>query len=393
MNHKLIITHYQGKVATILYGENKAIELSLEEPQQSSLVGNIYIGKVKDVVKNIQAAFIEIENGTPCYYREEGNIHPFYTKKGNSSRMCQGDELLVQVSRDAVKSKAPSVTAQISLSGQLLVLTAQKTRISLSNKIEGDQRSRLTTLLHPFQNQEYGWIIRTNAAVAADEEILSEAQKLSEQYRQLLEIAAHRTAKSCLYRNPAAWLLQLKNTYCSEYDEILTDDPALYEQISVYLKELGRLDDKVTLYEDRLLPLSKLYHVEKAFEDALKERVWLTSGAYLVIQPTEALVAIDVNTGKCDRGKNASKTFAKINREAATEIARQIRLRNLSGMILIDFINMDSEKDRKALMNHLAGCLKSDPIKTVVVDMTALGLVEVTRKRIRKPLAEGTEPL
>lgn len=388
MNRKLIITYYQGKIATLLFHDNKAVELFLEEPLQKSLVGNIYIGKVKNVVKNIQTAFIEIEGGVPCYYREEEHIRPYYTKKGNSPRMCQGDELLVQVTKDAVKSKAPSVTSQISLSGQLLVLTAQKTMISLSNKIEGNRRDYLTSLLRPFKNQEYGWIIRTNAADAPDEEILSEAKKLSEEYQKLLEIAAHRTARSCLYRNPAAWLLHLKNTYRSEYEEIITDDPALYEEISAYIKELGRLDDKVTLYEDRLLPLSKLYGVEKSFGDALKERVWLSSGAYLVIQPTEALVAIDVNTGKCDRGKNAARTFARINREAAAEIARQIRLRNLSGMILIDFINMDSKEDRDALMDYLAECMKSDHIKTAVVDMTALGLVEVTRKRIHKPIYE-----
>ena len=142
------------------------------------------------------------------------------------------------------------------------------------------------------------------------------------------------------------------------------------------------------MYKDKLLPLSKLYCFEKAFKDALNEHVWLKYGAYLVIQPTEALTVIDVNTGKYESKKKKQDTFLRINLEAAQEIARQLRLRNLSGIIIVDFINMDAAEDKETLMQTLKEFLHHDPVKTVLVDMTALNLVEITRKKVRKSLAE-----
>lgn len=388
MNRKLIITNYKNGILTLLCHDGKAVELFYDEEKNTSLVGNIYIGKVAKVVKNIQAAFIEIEGGIPCYYGMGGMHFPIYTKKGNSSKLVAGDELLVQISRDAVKTKAPSVTTEISLSGKFLVLTAGKTQISLSTKISGQRRNQLKELMKPYHNKTYGWIIRTNADYADDKEILKEVQKLLKEFEHMAEIAQHRPARTCLRRNPSLWLSHLKDVYQSDYDEILTDNVRLYEEIDHYLEQEEYRKDNLRLYEDRLLPLAKLYNLEGAVEEALRERIWLKSGAYLVIQQTEALVAIDVNTGKCDQGKDMQKTFSKINLEAAKEIARQLRLRNLSGMILIDFINMEDSKMKQNLMDSLTEFLRHDPVKCCVVDMTALGLVEVTRKRIHKSVEE-----
>ena len=172
-------------------------------------------------------------------------------------------------------------------------------------------------------------------------------------------------------------------------DEILTDDRELFEQMTEYFQENQPEDTaKLRFYEDRLLPMEKLYSLDCHLKEALGERVWLKSGGYLVIQPTEALTVIDVNTGKFDGNKNQQDTFLKINLEAAREIAREIRLRNLSGIIVVDFINMDAAENRKLLMEEFASWLKRDPIKTTLVDMTALELVEVTRKKLRKPLLD-----
>ncbi len=165
--------------------------------------------------------------------------------------------------------------------------------------------------------------------------------------------------------------------------------PVFTRKSTTYLEHYQREDlDKLRFYEDPLLPLIKLHSLETALENALKEKVWMKSGAYLVIQPTEALTVIDVNTGKFDGNKNQQDTFLKINLEAAREIAREIRLRNLSGIIVVDFINMDAAENRKLLMEEFASWLKLDPIKTTLVDMTALELVEVTRKKLRKPLLD-----
>lgn len=389
MKGKVIITDYKEGIATALYQDGNPVELSYDAREQKIAVGNIYVGKVTNIVKNIQAAFVEVEDRISCYYPIEKNENPIFTSKGNSKNLAAGDELLVQVSREAVKTKAPSVTPAISFSGKYLVLTYGKTDIGFSAKLAAADRERLRLVTEEFSNPEYGWIIRTNAANASDEEIRMEAKRLSLKYKTLTDEAKYRTCRTCLYRTPPEYLAQIKNYYSKDYEEIVTDSAELFHEIREYLKEYQPGDlEKLRLYEDRLLPLAKLYSLETAFENALRERVWLKSGAYLIIQPTEALTVIDVNTGKYDGRKELQDTFLKINLEAAKETARQLRLRNLSGIIIVDFINMASEENRKLVMKTLAEELKKDPKKAVVVDMTPLGLVEITRKRENKTLME-----
>ena len=173
----------------------------------------------------------------------------------------------------------------------------------------------------------------------------------------------------------------------------MTDNKSLYEAVSSYAKTAFPENTQIRLYEDKLLPLYKLYSLESALEHGLHEKVWLKSGGFLVIQQTEAFVCIDVNTGKFTANKEMEETFRKINLEAAAEIALQLRLRNLSGIILIDFINMKSPKHKKELMENLQAYLNRDPVKGTVVDMTSLNIVEVTRKKVRKSLTEEMKEL
>lgn len=389
MKNKLIITRLWDGIATALYLDGRAAELSFDRETETPLPGNIYIGKVKNVVKNIQAAFVEIEDGISCYLPLSEKAEPYFTNKTNSPRLVAGDELLVQIAREGVKTKAPTVTANISFPGKYLVLTSGKTQTGISAKLAKAERERLQQIAGRLPEGNFGWILRTNAAEAEEEEILREAETLAKRFEDICRTARYRTCKSCLYRSPAAWLAHLKDIRQTECEEILTDDQGLYDRLQAYLAENLPADaEKLSFYEDRLLPLYKLYSLEGAFEEALRERVWLKSGAYLVIQPTEALTAIDVNTGKCERGKKASETFRKINLEAARQAARQIRLRNLSGIILIDFINMDSKEEEQRLLAALDAELQKDPVKAYAVDITPLGLAEVTRKRVQKPLAE-----
>lgn len=389
MEHKLIITRQNDRIFTVLFEDNRAVEIFADDVREKNILGNIYVGKAANVAKNIQAAFVEIEDGIPCYFSMADNPSPVFTKKTASSRIVAGDEFLVQVSREGIKTKPPSVTSEISLSGKYLVLVTGDTKIHTSSKLPPSEAEQLLSVMEPFQNSGYGWILRTNASGVPAKTIRKEAVMLKETYQKILDTASHRTARSCVYRNPPLWLSRLKDIYSSKCSDILTDDRELFERLSEYLETYQPEDTgKLSFYHDRMLPLAKLYPVEAAINEALKERVWLKSGAYLVIQPTEALTAIDVNTGKYERGKKAEETFFKINLEAAAEIARQLRLRNLSGIILIDFINMKSQAQREELMKRLDGFLRSDPVKACVVDMTALGLVEVTRKRRERPLAE-----
>jgi ribonuclease G len=303
--------------------------------------------------------------------------------------MVACDEVLVQVKREALKTKPPALTTNLNFTGKYLVLTTGAKHIGISTKLDQETRERLKSLIRPVCDGRYGFIVRTNAGTASNEEILSEADELIRQCEDLIEKAKYRSCFTRMYQTPPAWLARLRDTHDGGLS-VVTDDRILYEQMRDYLQKAQPEDlHRLQLYEDPLLPLAKLYNLERAFRDALSERVWLRSGAYLVIQPTEALTVIDVNTGKYEnKKKKKDDTFLKINLEAAAEIARQLRLRNISGIIVVDFINMESQEYKDTLMQALSEVLKRDPIKATLVDMTALHLVEITRKKVEKPLAE-----
>lgn len=357
--------------------------------QEPSLLGNIYIGRVKDVVKNIGAAFIEIAKGTTCYYALDAEKSPIYTKKINSPTLVAGDELLVQVAREAVKTKPPTVTSNLSFTGKYVVLTTGKQHIGMSNKLDSGTKEHLRELAEQHCPKEYGFIFRTNAGTAADPEILQELQALTRQVAELTERTKYLSCFSQLNKPAQPWLNILRDTYMDGLNEIITDDPVIHDELSRYIQEVRpEYQTLLRLYDDKLLPLAQLYSIENELQNALRERVWLKSGAYLVIQPTEALTVIDVNTGKYEGKKKRQDTFLKINLEAAGEIARQLRLRNISGIVIVDFINMDTEVNKQYLLEQFGSLLKRDPVKTVLVDMTPLSLVELTRKKVRKSLYE-----
>ncbi|MBR5510264.1 MAG: ribonuclease E/G [Lachnospiraceae bacterium] len=364
-------------------------ELFLMTEEKTSLLGNVYVGKVKNIVKNIQAAFVEIADGLLCYLPLEDVKSPIYTKPKKQERLIEGDELLVQVSREAVKTKAPSVTTNISLNGKYLVLTTGNQKVGYSSKLKTEEKARLKSIVENWELPDAGLIVRTNAAQADQEMLEQEYEKLMQEYRFLTEQAVHRTAFSCVKKSRSAYLTSILGSRSDSLKEIVTDDPSLYEQIREFLEEEMPEDvQKLQLYEDRMLPLKALYRMEKEMADALSERVWLKSGAYLVIEHTEALTVIDVNTGKYTGGKNKQETIWKINQEAAREITRQLRLRNLSGIILVDFVDMEEAERSDKLLNLMREQLKQDPLKAAAVDMTALGLMELTRRKQKKTLKE-----
>lgn len=391
MKRQLVITKTEQNIVTTLIENDIVVEMhcAKEGQEKDAVLGNIYVGKVKNIVANIQAAFVEIAPGLECYYPLNESVVPIFTNKIGKKPLCIGDELVVQISREALKTKNLSVTGKISFTGKYAVLTHGDTRIGVSGKIPKDKKDKLKQLANDYLSDEYGIILRTNAKDADSDEIISEIEHLIGEYQKLVQAAHTRVCYSCLKKAPASYLAELKNIYQEGLEEIVVEDPGLYGEIKDYLTNHQPDDlDKLRHYEDKLLPLHKLYSIEKHLEDALKERVWLKSGAYLVIQPTEALTVIDVNTGKCVSKKKDDEAYFKLNLEAAKESARQIRLRNLSGIILIDFINMNSKEFTEKLLGKLNSYLQSDPVETVLVDMTKLELVEITRKKIRKTLKE-----
>ncbi len=378
---KYLITRKEGRILAASWDGSHVTELLFEEEAPSLRIGDIYLGRVKDVIKNLQAAFVEVKPGILCFLpmnqEELKTIHA-------------GDILPVVVEKEAQKTKDPVVSRRLSLAGRTLVLVSDRKRTALSSRIlHPDRREALKNLLQNVSEREdIGFIVRTNAETAEPEEILAEAEQLSAVYKEILEKVHHRTVFSCLYESLPAWKEVIRDAARDDLEEVVTDQPDLWEDLSgpEGIKKLAP-QTGLRLYRDSY-PLEKLYRLDHFLEKALSRYVWLKSGGSLVIDYTEAMTVIDVNTGKYEGRKQKEGTLLLTNLEAAREIAFQLRLRNLSGMILVDFIDMEQQESKDTLLETFSRELAGDPCHARVVDMTALGIVEVTRKKVRKPLHE-----
>ncbi len=247
-----LIRDQRTYIATALYQERKLLEISLDSQQEESILGNIYVGRVKDIVKNLNAAFIEIAPGVPCYYGLENLKNPLYVKKINSPRMVQGDEVVVQVVREKSKGKPPRVSTNLTFTGKYLVLTSENTTVGFSKKLDFETKNRLKSTLNFEKMREFGVIVRTNAAFASIDEILAEYHVLKQEYLQIKETFLHRTVFSCLRKRMSEYLCSLQNLSQEQLNTIITDDLVIYEQIRDYLQEFQpENSQKLRLYEDK----------------------------------------------------------------------------------------------------------------------------------------------
>lgn len=399
---KLIITEIGIKgrsCAVCAFAEDgKVMELRLEPSGKKTILHNIYVGQVENIAGNIQAAFVRFGDGLTGYFPLSEAEQVIYTngRKGNAP-LRPGDEILVQVSRDAMKGKLPALSSNLNFTGKYLVLTTGNRKFGLSVKLDKEHRSLLSKWMEEEvqkPDKPYGIIVRTNAADASREEIFHELEYLKRLYQKTAVNGRNRTCFSLLYETEPFYLTAIRDAYSRNLEEIVTDIPDIYESISAYLHHYGPEEkEKLRLYQDSLLPLYKLHRLEAALEEIRREKIWLDSGGFLVIQQTEAFVSIDVNSGKYTGKKKAEETFRKINLEAAREIVRQLRLRNLSGIILIDFINMENPDHQDELFHVLQKYLRKDPVKGKAVDITPLHILEMTRKKVRRPVIEDLKEL
>lgn len=420
---KVLFTKYHGYDCALLIRKDRLTAVRILS-EMSSKIGAVYIGKIKNIVKNIDACFVEIADGEICFLPLKNAFAPYLLNRTYDGRLVEGDTLLVQVERDAQKTKQASVTAHISLSNDYFVIVMGSQQISYSAKLVKEKREALrkkvtylftegviaqngeliqnwNNLLSMYSTERLtadhistdllplpptGCIVRTKAADAAD--ILPHFFALMEEYARLLHMARYRNCFACLKEAPGAVETALQELAdAQEYQEIVTDNEKLYQELQTYCD--SHTDSRpLRLYRDDLLPLFKLYSIESRMETALGSRVWLKSGGYLIIEPTEALTIIDVNSGKYEARKGNEEAALIVNLEAAREVALQLRLRNLSGIIIVDFINMAQDSSKTQVMNLLKQLTGRDRIRTMVVDMTPLGLVEITRKKTSKPLRE-----
>lgn len=398
---KIIIVQLNGKLLSILIRDNRILSIQVQRPNEYA-VGNVYVGKVQNISENIAAAFVDLGQGYLTFLPLTEVKRAFVTNREFDGNLKIGDEILVQIAREPVKTKSAGVTTNISLAGKYAVVMRKKniaskeraaalnntrSSIQVSSKLTEKQQERFRGIEALRQiAEEYQLIVRTNAGeLENDELLLAEAEKLTEQLKHIYQIANKRTCYSCLHREKPDYLHFIENAYTTEYDEIVTDIPEIYDTLK---DNLAGSNIPVRLYEDSMLPLYKLYAVEARIKEILDTKVWLKSGGYLVIEPTEALVSIDVNSGKYEHGKDKEETFYKINLEAAEMIIVQLRARNLSGIILVDFINMKKNSHKQQLIEYMRDLLKHDNVPSDVVDMTGLGLMEITRKKVNPSFRE-----
>lgn len=382
MSDKYILTEFSGIKTGFFFKDDKLDEIRCYE--EDSMLGNIYVGRVSNIVKNINAAFIDIKKGLSCYYPlEEISDKPLKI----------GDLVTVQISKEPVKTKQPTVTTKISLTGKYVVVSTDEI-IGVSNKIKLESnRNRLKDVFKKAINLyegnkkckdiSFGGIIRTDAESVEESLVIEEILKLIAKLDEILMKAKHATAYSCVYKNISAYVADISRiSGGTDNIRIITDIPDVVSECEIHKVLLPEI------YKDDNLSLKSLYNLNTHMEKALKNRVYLKSGAYLIIEHTEAMTVVDVNSGKAIKGKCSEDDFLKINLEAAKELGRQLKIRNLSGIIIVDFINMKKDENNKTLMNTLKDIVFYDSVNTNVVDMTRLGLVEITRKKIRKPLHE-----
>ncbi len=389
---RVLVTNVYDRLCFFLEDDGKITEILVSDEDDkngaSVQVGDIYIGRIKRRIPNIHAVFIELFPGMECYCTEEETACAYFTKKNGKQKVCVGDELVVQVNKEASKSKKPSVTTNISLIGRYAVISMRPHEPGVSSKLPKKERETLKNWLKDLATSSCGVILRTEAAKLPKEELSKEILTQENRLIGLLDRAKTRTCFSRLMESDPGILAGFSHVRWESLAEIVTDIPKVWDRIRAYLLEKEPdILSCLRFYEDGQFPLTKLYSLEQVMDRALSQKVWLKSGGSLIIQPTEALTVIDVNTGRSVSGNQ--EQYLKLNLEAAKEAARQIRLRNLSGIILIDFINLSGQEDRELLLHTMRDLTAADPVKTEVIDLTKLDLMEITRKKGRPPLYEA----
>jgi ribonuclease G len=401
------IDDYETRAA-LLENKNMA-ELFIERHGERYVLGNIYKGRVSSILPGMQAAFIDIGLGRNAFlhvsdiahhleeYAEflDGDLEkeepkPSQKKHGESKKNLQsirdilkkGQEILVQVDKEPMDNKGPRVTAYITLPGRYLVYMPTVEHVGISRRIEKEaERQRLREILERLRPKNQGFIVRTAAEGKGEDEFLSDMRFLMDHWENINKRAQKVPAPALIHKDLGSIFRVIRDVFTQDVSQFVINSKDEYSRVIEFVDSLlPSLKTKVKLYE-KPEPIFEAYGIEKQIIKALRPKIWLKSGGHIVISPTEALVSIDVNTGKYVGKESADETILKTNIEAASEIARQIRLRDLGGIIIIDFIDMDKEDHKNKVLKTLEEALKRDRARTNILQITDLGLVEMTRQR------------
>jgi ribonuclease E len=389
----MLITEREDRDQIAVLEDRELVEHYITRVGARSMVGNIYLGRVQNVLPGMEAAFVDVGRGRNAVLYA-GEVSYDEDIEGPPPRIEQviksGQALMVQVTKDPIGGKGPRLTQQVSLPGRYLVLVPNSQVFGISRRLSDAERRRLRMVIRKVRPPEHGVIVRTAAEGASADDLASDLARLSAEWERIAKKAKRSKAPALLYEEPELTVRVVRDLFTDEeFREMTTDSPRVHEQVTSYLREVAPdLLEKVRLHQGKL-PLFEDYHVVEQIHKALERKVWLPSGGYIVIDRTEAMTVIDVNTGKHVGTKNLEETVVGTNLEAAKEIAHQLRLRDIGGMILIDFIDMLLEQNKEKVIETLREALARDKTRSQVFDISPLGILEVTRKRVSAGLLES----
>ena len=419
MYKQIVINVAEHETRVALLEDGNIAELLIERGDVSDIAGNIYKGKVQRVLPGMQAAFVDIGLNQAAfiyvndlivsnynnnieqlliYSNEvddsiqsvniEGSTSPAINRDWQIEELItEGQEIMVQVAKAPMGTKGARAIANISLPGRFLVLMPTSDHLGISRRIEDTtERNRLKDMVESLRQNNFGYIVRTAGEGAQEEKLAYEMGFLNNLWENVQKKYQSASAPSLLHKELTVSLRAVRDLLIHEAEKLIIDSRSGYESILSFLDSfMPSLKSSVELYEGTE-PIFDVYNLEGDISRALKKKVWLKSGGYIVIEHTEALVAIDVNTGRYVGKYNLEETILKTNLEALREIAYQIRLRDIGGIIVIDFIDMEKQSNQEKVFNALQEVLKKDRSKTNILPMSEMGLIQMTRKRIKKPL-------
>ncbi|HEY2321273.1 MAG TPA: Rne/Rng family ribonuclease, partial [Thermoanaerobaculia bacterium] len=414
MSREIVInaTKHESRIAVL--DEAQVVELWVERTRHRTIVGNIYKGRVTKVLPGMQSAFVDLglERDAFLYVSDViEDFEDFETDGGDelqlddvsnhrpetsiSDLLREGQEIVVQVSKDTIAGKGARITSHITLPGRFLVYMPTVSHIGVSRRIEDEgERARLKEILERIRPAGLGgFIVRTAGEDRNEDEFVADLKYLVDLWEQIRRRAEKSSAPSVIHHDLDLVLRTIRDVLSPEFKSVWVDSVEQYQRIVEFLDHIQpALVSRVRLYR-RDEPIFEDFGIESEIAKALKSKVWLKSGGYIVINQTEALVAIDVNTGKYVGKKNLEETVFRTNLEAAKEIVRQIRLRDLGGIIVLDFIDMEDPANRAKLFEVFENEIKKDRSKTKILQISEFGLIEMTRKRVRQSLERSlTQP-
>jgi ribonuclease G len=389
-------TSHETRIA--LLEEGRLVELWLERNAVQRMVGDIYKGRVEKVLPGLQAAFVDIGIGKSGFLSfsdtayDPGDFDPEERAKVKPARRIEevlknGQDVMVQVSKEPISNKGPRLTSHISFAGRFCVLVPNEERIGVSRRVEDRaERRRLKEEFLKNLPGGYGLVIRTASEGEDEKSFKRDLKMLLKTWQQVKRDYRNAKTPSRIYSEPPMVVSFLRELAAMDIGSLITDDKRTHDLMAEYTKSIDPVLKKHLLLYREDIPLFEAYDIESQIEKALRRRVWLKNGGQIVIEQTEALVTIDVNSGRYTGKRDAEGTITRVNVEAAREIARQLRLRDIGGIIVIDFIDMDKEANRRKVLSELKEALKDDRSKPKVYEISPLGLVEMSRKRVRPSL-------